>query len=114
MADQGGLQVTSLEEIERLTAKHPIVGFYFSAPDCGVCHNLLPRLEAALAADFPRTPLIRIDISLYPAAAAQLGIFMVPTLLIFIDGKEGLRWSRNFSPSEVVTALARPYALLFD
>jgi len=114
VVDWGGEQVTSSEQVESLVAEHPIVAFYFSGPDCGVCRDLLPKLEVALAADYPKIPLIGVDASLYPAVAAQLQIFTVPTLLIFVDGKESIRRSRNFSPNEVVTALARPYALLLE
>ena len=113
MADQPFEQVTSTEDVERIIAGHPSVALYFTGPDCGVCRTLLPKLESVFAEEFPNTPLIIVDAARYPAAAAQLQIFTVPTLLIFLDGKESIRRSRNMSPGELVAAFARPYRLRF-
>lgn len=114
MGNQWSEKVETSEDIERIAERYPIVAFYFSGPDCGVCRALQPKLEALLAEDFPKIPLIIVDASRYPAVAAKLQIFTVPALLIFMDGKESIRRSRNFSPKEVAAALARPYRLLFE
>jgi len=104
----------SADDIERAIASRPAVALYFTGPDCGVCRVLLPKLRAAFDGAFPNIPLISVDAARYPAAVAQLHVFAVPALLVFIDGKEVIRRSRNMSPREVVAALARPYGLRFD
>lgn len=112
-ADGKNREVTSPEEATRAIAEYPSVALYFTGPDCGVCQGLLPKLESVFAEEFSNTPLITIDAARYPAAAAQLQIFAVPALLIFVDGKESIRRSRNMSPGEIVAAFARPYRLRF-
>ncbi len=104
----------SAEDIERAVAARPAVALYFTGPDCGVCRVLLPKLRAVFGRELPNIPLISVDAARYPAAAARLHVFAVPALLVFIDGKEVIRRSRNMSPQEVVAALARPYGLRFD
>jgi hypothetical protein len=49
-----------------------------------------------------------------PEVAAQNSIFAVPTLVIYFDGKEYLRKSRNIGLLELQKDIERPYSLMFD
>lgn len=101
-------------ELSELLQSHPAVLLHFTSPDCAVCSALKPRLAALLAAEFPRVVLAEIDCVAAPAVAAQLRVFAVPTLLLFLDGRESQRWVRNLHLGELRETLARPYPLLFD
>lgn len=91
----------------------PAVAIWFSAPGCGVCSVLRPRIKALFEKEFPRVRWLDLDTAAKPAMAAQHRVFTIPTLLVFLDGREFLRRARNFSPAEVRDALERPYGLLF-
>lgn len=94
-------------------AGHPAVAIWFSAPGCGVCSVLRPRIKALFEHEFPRFQWLDVDTAAQPAMAAQHQVFTIPTLLVFLDGREFLRRARNFSPAEVRDALERSYGLLF-
>lgn len=101
-------------QLQDFVRQHPAAAVYFSGDGCSVCTVLYPKLEAMLAEKFPRVGLGRVNATATPGIPAQLGVFTVPTLLLYFDGHEAQRFARSFSLGEVQQALARPYQLLFD
>lgn len=93
--------------------EHPICAIYFTTPDCGVCRVLKPKLARMLAERFPRVGFAQVDCAASPALAADMGVFAVPTLILFTEGRESLRRSRSFSLEDLASALERPYGLLY-
>lgn len=91
----------------------PAVAVYFWGADCGVCTVLEPKVETLLRERFPKIPLAKVEIAEAAAVAAQHGVFTVPTLLVYFDGREAVRLSRAFSPAQLQEHLQRPYDLLF-
>jgi len=109
--------VQNLAEQEQLTAflrDNPAALLYFSADGCGVCTVLLPKVEALLQQEYPRVALGKLNCSRSPELAAGHGVFTVPTLVLYFDGRETQRFARNVSLGQLREALARPYQLLFD
>lgn len=109
--------------VQNLAEQEPLASFiqgnpaaliYFSADGCGVCTVLLPKIEALLEQEFPRVALGRINCSQSPDLAAHYGVFTVPTLVLYFDGRETRRFARNVSLGQLREALARPYQLLFS
>jgi thioredoxin 1 len=59
----------------------------FWAPWCGPCRMVAPIVEE-LAKDFEkRAKVMQLDVDNNPATAAKYGIFSIPTILIFKEGK---------------------------
>jgi thioredoxin-like negative regulator of GroEL len=85
---------------------------YFSAPTCNVCHALKPKLLDAIESNFKTFEVISIDTSIDQEVAAHFNVFAIPTVLIFLDGKEFIRKSRHMSVSEVVNEIKRPYDIM--
>lgn len=85
---------------------------YFSAPTCNVCHALKPKLLEALNTNFKEFEIISVDVSIDQDIAAHYSVFAIPTVLIFLDGKEFLRKSRHMSVDEVVREIKRPYDIM--
>jgi len=106
--------VDSEQMLAEFVQQHPAAVIWFSGEGCNVCSVLLPKVEAMLAEEYPRVRLVRVDCGLSPELAAQHGVFSIPTLLLFFDGRETQRFSRNFSLGQLREALARPYQLLFE
>jgi len=102
----------TIEQINQLIKENPAVMVYFSAPTCGVCHALKPKLLAALSDNFPLFKVESVDISTNEQIAPYFGVFAIPTILIFLDGKEFLRKSRNMSVDEVIREIERPYKIM--
>ena len=101
-----------IETIEQSIHSELAVGLYFSAPTCNVCHALKPKLLAAFDKELPLLQIISIDISETPEIASHFGVFSIPTLLVFLDGKEFLRKSRHMSVDQVVAEIKRPYDIM--
>lgn len=102
----------TLSAIEFTLRERPAVMVYFSAPSCSVCHALKPKLIQALNANFPLFEILSVDVSSQPEVSSQFGVFTVPTVLIFFEGKEFIRKSRNMSVTGLVEEIRRPYEML--
>jgi thioredoxin-like negative regulator of GroEL len=85
---------------------------YFSTPDCNVCKVLKPKLIEFLTEEFPKIVFAYVDCEKAKELAAQNGIFSVPTILFFFEGKEMIRQSRNVNFSELWGDLNRIFSLM--
>jgi thioredoxin 1 len=106
--------IENLQEFEQLVADRPAVLAWFSTPDCNVCKVLKPKVMELIMSEFPDISLVYVEINLQPEIAAQNRIFAVPTLVIYFDGKECIRKSRNFGLDELRQVLQRPYNMMFS
>ncbi|BAX79388.1 thioredoxin family protein [Labilibaculum antarcticum] len=104
----------SLSELEVLKEKRESFYIYFSAPSCGVCQILSPKISGMMQEEFPELKAFHIDTAQHPEVAAQLGLYTNPSLLVYLDGKELLRRSRAISVGQVEEEIRRTYNLLFD
>ena len=104
----------TIENINNTIKENLAVMVYFSAPTCNVCHALKPKLLEALETDFKEFKVESVDISVEEDIAPHFGVFAIPTVLIFLDGKEFLRKSRHMSVSEVIGEIQRPYEIMIS
>ena len=102
----------TIENIENTIKENLAVMVYFSAPTCNVCKALKPKLLEALDENFNEFKVESVDISVEEAIAPHFGVFSIPTVLIFLDGKEFLRKSRHMSVDEVIKEIQRPYEIM--
>jgi len=102
----------TLTAVEETIKSHPAVMLYFSAPTCNVCHALKPKLFEAVSQNFDRFEIVSIDISETPEIASHYSVFAIPTLIVFLDGREFLRKSRHMSVGEVIGEIRRPYEIM--
>jgi len=106
--------ISLLPEIEDVILKKDAALFYFSAPHCNVCKVLKPKLAELLSETFPKIELYYVDIEKAPLVSGQFKIFTIPTILVYFDGREFLRKSRNIGLGELESEIHRPYSLLFE
>ncbi len=102
----------TLEQINHTLQTHDAVMLYFSAPGCNVCHALKPKLSEAVMKAFPTFVIESVDISQNPEIASAFTVFAIPTVLVFFQGREFLRKSRNMSVGEVISTIERPYHIM--
>ena len=107
-------EVESLESLHRILENDPAVLLYFSHDKCNVCKVLKPKIAGLLAEKFPKIGMHYVNTEKLPEVAGQHRVFAVPTISIYFDGHESLRYSRNLSVSELERAIDRPYSLMFD
>ena len=108
------IDILNKNQFDDLIHNNAAVLVYFSTPQCNVCKILKPKLEELISDEFPEMKMGYVNSELLPEAAAQQRIFTVPTILVFLEGKEFIRKSRNISLSEFKNDIQRPYSMYFD
>ena len=86
--------------------------WFTSAPTCNVCHALKPKLLEELDKNFGEFKVQSVDISVEEDIAPHFGVYAIPTVLIYLDGKEFIRKSRHMSVHEVLESIRRPYEIM--
>lgn len=94
------------QTIEQKIANETLLIAYFSYPACNVCKVIRPKIEDLLQ-NFPTVKFLYVNTEEERSVAGQNSVFAVPTIILFNEGKELKRWSRNFSIAEVENELDR-------
>ena len=102
----------TLESIEQTIKDNIAVMLYFSAPTCNVCKALKPKLVDAIETNFDQFEIVSVDVSETPDISSHYSVFAIPTVLVFLDGREFLRKSRHMSIAEVINSIKRPYEIM--
>lgn len=106
--------INNSNEFKNFIKTNKALLIYFSHDKCNVCKVLQPKIAKLINDCFPNIKLYYSDTEKTPEIAAQNQIFTVPTLILYFDGKEYLRKSRNIGIDELYKQIKRPYELMFD
>ncbi len=106
--------INSPEMLDDILRTNTVVLLYFSTNSCGVGEALHPKVIDLVKTNFPKILLCTIDLNDSPDIAATYHAFVEPTILVFFEGKETIRKSRNIGISELKKAIERPYKLIFE
>ncbi len=107
-------EIKSFDEFLELKENEEAFLAYFSTDACTVCKVLKPKVAELINQKFPKIKLAYIPSDKLPEVAAQNQIFVAPTILIFFDGKEYIRKSRNIGLGELEKEIERRYSLIFS
>ena len=105
------LTLNTQEEVKSYIANNELVIAYFSTLHCSVCVSVKPKIEA-LASNYRDVKLFYARIDEIPMLSGEYSVFAVPTIIIFISGKEHKRFSRFFSITEIQDTIERYLELL--
>lgn len=108
------VEIESFEEFLKLKESEPALLAYFSTEACNVCKVLKPKVNELIRSEFPKIKLAYIKSDILPEVAAQNQVFAAPTILVFIEGREYIRKSRNIGISELQREIERPYSMMFS
>jgi thioredoxin-like negative regulator of GroEL len=108
------IDIVSTNQFEKFIQENEASLVYFSTPQCNVCKILKPKVKEFVNTNFPKIKMGYVNSEQLPDIAAQNRIFTVPTIMVFIGGKEFLRKSRNINFSDFFEELDRPYTLYFE
>ena len=102
----------TLEELQQIIRTEVGVLLYFSGENCNVCHALRPKFKEAFDDNFPQLKQIYLDAHEHADISAHFQLFSVPTMIVFMDGREFAREGRAVSLHQLVNQLARPYGMM--
>ena len=103
-----------LETLQQRIQNEIGVMLYFSGEHCNVCHALRPKIKALFDEKFPKIAQVWLDAHEHPQIAAHYRVFSVPTLIVFLDGREFVREGRAMSLVALEEKLSRPYRMLTE
>jgi len=106
--------IYNLGELQEKIEGEQAVLIYFSTESCSVCKVLKPKVSALLQKQFPRITSIYVDTDKSPVLSGQHRIFTIPSILIFFQGKEHFRFSRNIALHQLESAIEKSYRLIFE
>ena len=104
----------TLEELQNIIREEVGVLVYFSGEHCNVCHALRPKFKEVFDSEFPQIKQIYLDAHENAAISAHYSVFSVPTMLVFLDGREFIREGRAVSMHKLTEQLKRPYSMMTE
>ena len=108
------IEITNEVEFESILNRSTLALAYFSSPSCNVCKVLKPKIIDLIKNTYSKAELIYINTEDFQKLAAQNQVFTIPTILIFSEGKEILRESRNINLGQFENKMDRLYNLIFS
>ncbi len=105
--------IMDINDIQNLIEVKPAVLIYFFNDTCAPCKILRPKVQEMVETDFPNMDFQLVNTEKHTGIAAQFGVFASPTLLVFFEGKEYIRESKNISISELHDKIERIYNMVF-
>jgi len=106
--------IYNVAELQQKIATEKGVLLYFSSDSCSVCKVLKPKVAELLSEQFPLMVSYYVNTEKSPVISGQYRVFTIPTILIFFEGKEQVRYSRNLSMHQLEESISRPYGLIFE
>lgn len=104
----------TLEELQTIIKEEVGVLLYFSGENCKVCHALRPKFNELFDTKFPQLKQIYLDAHEYAEISAHYRVFSVPTMIVFMDGREFSREGRSVSLHLLAQKLERPYGMMIE
>ena len=104
----------TLEQVQQTIQEEVGVLLYFSGEHCSVCHALRPKFRELFDAEFPKLKQIYLDAQEYAEVSSYYNVLSLPTILVFLDGREFVREGRTVSLHKLREQLKRPYGMMTE
>lgn len=98
---------TNLDSVLAKISQQDAVLIYFSGENCSVCEALKPKVSQLVVEYFPGVVQIEIHLQQLNTISSHFGVFSIPTILFFREGKEWLREGRNLSVGQLLADIER-------
>lgn len=99
-------------DIEKYVKNNLISIVYFSGSIYGACDVIRDKVKL-LIKDYEKINFLEINAVENKEVAAKYDIFTLPILILFVEGKEVLRFGRYFDILEFKNSIERYYNMVF-
>jgi len=106
--------IDSLNTYENIIETQEVVLCYYSSISCGVAEALEPKVKRLVEEKFPKINYYIINLPFSKEICAKYSVYVEPTILVYFNGKETLRKSRNISILDLDKSIARIYDIFFE
>ncbi|MEG0087039.1 MAG: thioredoxin family protein [Niameybacter sp.] len=104
-------QVQTRDEIQEQIEQNELLILYFTGTACGACEVIKHKVEMILV-KYPEVKGIEVNGEKEPQVAIGYGVYALPLMMLFVQGKESLREGRNLNLSEFEEKVARYVSML--
>ena len=104
----------TLEQVQQMINDEVGLLLYFSGENCNVCHALRPKFNEVFDKEFPQLKQVYLDAHENAEISAYYSVFSVPTMIVFMDGREFAREGRSVSLHQLTEKLKRPYGMMTE
>lgn len=98
------------EELAMLLAAEKLLVVQFGAHSCAPCSAIRQKIEAWAARG--NVAAVYIPVETFPELAAQAGVFAVPCVFVYVEGRLTVRESGYFSVEEILAKVERYQEML--
>jgi thioredoxin-like negative regulator of GroEL len=106
-------EITTPEQLKVQLDNSAMMLLYFYNDNCAPCIALRPKVEAMISEEFPEMKQFYINAEKYSFIAATHEVFASPTIIIFVNGMESLRFSKFVSVYDLSEKIGRYYNMIF-
>jgi len=103
----------NLDEAKSFLRENEAVLVFFSDESCNVGDALSPKLQKMLEEHFDRMKFLEINVQMIPEARGYFNIFVIPSVLVYFDGREAIRHARHINLQALGAELERLYTLYY-
>ena len=96
------VNLSATEFVRHTTRSQLPVLVDFWAPGCGPCRMMAPAYEQAAAQLEPRVQLVKVNTEEAQGLGARLNIRSIPTLALFVGGREVARQAGAMGTADIV------------
>ena len=107
------IEIKKNDNIDNLINENIITVIYFTGTECGACEVIKKRIEEILK-EYSNVNCYEINGEENVDIAARYGVFSLPIVLLFVEGKETIRVGRNIDFLEFERSIERYNSLLFE
>jgi len=104
----------SPNELQDKVANATGIVIYFKNDACGPCLALRPKVQELLETEFPKIEFQIVDTVQEPMLSSAYSVYSNPTILVFFEGKEYIRKSKNISIPVLGQEVERLYNMVFE
>ncbi len=89
----GFKEAQSLEELKSHVSENDLAFLFLYGQNCSVCHAVLPQIKP-IVEQFPEIRTLQADVERIPEISGEYTVFTIPVVLLFVDGREVMRFAR--------------------